>query len=254
MIYIVFLFFIFTILALAFYQFQYFMIFAPAYFREKNLDDRFEMLSIKMEDGLELEGVVFEPKEFKKTILFFSGRSMDGVGLIKLLSDKFPTHRIICFNYRAYGKNKGNITEKNIFEDSLHIANIIQKNYGDFYILGFSLGSSVASYVASKHQTLGVILVGVYDSVANIAKRKFHINLSKILRYKFDNTELVSNIESPTYIYVSKSDETTYIENSRNLKTYVKNLVLYKELDNLNHKELLWCDEVIDSINNEVLS
>ncbi len=253
MIYILFLIFTFVVLFVAFYQLQYFMVFKPIYFRKDTLDERFEVLSIKAEDGLDLEGVLYQPETFKKTILFFAGRSLDGVGLIKLLSQKFPDSRVVCFNYRAYGKNGGKISEKAIFADSLHISKIIQKNYGDFYLLGFSLGSSVSSYVASKHKCLGVILVGVYDSVAEIVKTRFGINLSWILRYKFDNTKFVSKIDTPTYIYVSKMDETTYIQNSRNLKSYVKNLALYKELDNLTHKELFWSDEVINSINNEVL-
>jgi pimeloyl-ACP methyl ester carboxylesterase len=62
----------------------------------------------------------------------------------------------------------------------------------------------------------------------------------------------VQHIEAPTYLFVSKHDEITFIQNSQNLKSYVKNLALYKELENLSHKELLWDKQVSDPIN-EVL-
>ncbi len=244
MIYVLFLTFILAILYLAFYQWQFFLIFSPTYYRDGELGCEFEKLSIFTPDNTELEGVIYTPKKHTTTLLYFGGRSQDSVGFIKKLAQCFPTKQIVTFNYRGYGKSKGSLTEKNIMEDGLHVAQKVQKNYGDFYIVGFSLGSSVASYVASKHKAKGVFLVGVYDSVANIAKKKFGINLSLLLRYKFDNTKVVKNIEIPTYVFVSKTDKTTYIENARELKKHYKNLTFYKELDNLTHKELM-CDKYV---------
>jgi pimeloyl-ACP methyl ester carboxylesterase len=255
MIYIVFLLFTLLVFYIAFYQWQYFMVFSPIYFREGEFDDDFTMLSMKTDDGVELEGVVYEPNNPHATILFFAGRSHDSVAVVKKLAQLYTTSRIITFNYRSYGKSKGVASEKNIFEDGLKIAKLVYKNYGDFYILGFSIGSSVASYVASKHQSLAVFLVGAFDSIALLAKEKFvkrgffpMIDLSKIFRYSFDNRVYVSKIEAKTYLFASKDDEITYIQNARNLKDYVKNLEYYKEYDNLSHKELLWHVEVVDKI------
>jgi len=232
MIYIAFLFFTFLVLAFAFYQWQHFMIFSPTYHRDSDLGSECEILSLTTDDGVELEGVVYEPKNFTNTILFFT------------------------FNYRSYGRSGGTISEKNILSDALFIAQIIQKNYGDFYVFGYSLGSNIASYVASKKSSLGVFLVGSFDSIASIAKEKFvnrgsfpMMNLSSIFRYKLRTREYVENIDAKVYIFVSKSDETTYIQNARNLKNHVKNLAYYEELDNLSHKELLWDSKVIDTIN-----
>ncbi|WP_455755937.1 alpha/beta hydrolase [Sulfurimonas sp.] len=256
MIYIAFLLFIFLILVLAFYQWQYFMVFSPTYYRDGELDDDFEMLSITTDDGVELEGVVYEPQNPNATLLYFAGRSHDAVGLIKRLSLTFPHARIITFNYRSYGKSQGDASEVNLFKDGVQIAQIVQKNYGDFYILGFSLGSSVASYVASKTDCLGVFLVGSFDSIAAVAREKFvkrgifpMMDLTNIFRYEFDNKQHVQNIDAKTYLFVSRDDETTYIENSRNLKNHVKNLELYEEYDGLSHTELLWHVEVVDKIN-----
>ncbi len=265
MIYIIFIVFILLILVLAFYQWQYFMVFSPIHYRDEDLSEEFEILSVTTDDGVELEGVVYEPKDLYRklptinsTLLFFGGRSHDTVGLIKRLSLKYPHVRIITFNYRSYGKSDGKINEKNILNDGLKIARLVQKNYGDFYILGFSIGSSVASYVASKTDTLGVFLVGSFDSIALLAREKYGKRLSWLLRYRFDNTQYVKEINAKTYIFAGTDDETTYIKNARNLKQYVKNLALYKELDNVTHKELLWDDEVVSEIHKviygEVLS
>jgi len=260
MIYIAFLLFTLLVFSIAFYQWQYFMIFAPTYYRsDEELNDDFEILSVFTEDGIELEGVVFEPKNFHSTLLFFAGRSHDSVELIKKLSTVYSDSRIITFNYRSYGKSGGVASEKNLFKDGVHVANLVQKNYGDFYILGFSLGSSVASFVASQVQTLDLFLVGSFDSIASVAKEKFvsrgnfpMIDLSKVFRYKFDNKLHVQSVDAPTYLFVSIDDETTYVQNSRNLKLHVKNLAYYEELEGLSHKELLWDIHVTNKIN-EVL-
>ena len=256
MIYIIFLLFTFAILAILFYQWQFFMVFTPTFFRKEELGDDYQILSVTTEDGFELEGVVYEPHEMYRklasvdaTLLFFAGRSHDSVGLIQRLSKQFPHTRIITFNYRSYGRSEGKINEKNILSDGLKIAELVQKNYGDFYLLGFSLGSVVASYLASKKKVKGLFLIGSFDSVPLLAKEKYGVCLSWIMRYKLDTTTLVKHIDADTYLFVSVDDETTYIKNARNLKNHVKNLSSYKELEGLSHKELLWDDEVIDHIN-----
>ncbi len=261
MIYIAFLIVTTSVILIAFYHLQYFMMFSPTYYRDGELGDEYELLSIVTDDGVELEGVVYEPTtlyrklpSIESTILFFAGRSQDSIGLINKLSLSFPHSRIITFNYRSYGKSGGTISEKNLFSDADKIASLVQKNYGDFYLLGFSLGSSLASHVASKHKTLGLFLVGAFDSVTLLAKEKYGICLSWVLRYEFDNISSVKQIDADTCMFVSRNDDTTYLKNSRNLKSHIKNLTFYIELDDISHKELLWDDKVINEIKKVIAS
>ncbi len=128
MIYIAFLLFTFLIILFALYQWQYFLIFSPRYFRDSELSSNCEILSIITDDGVELEGVVYEPSDAKNTLLFFGGREHDSVGLIDRLALNFKDSRIITFNYRSYGRSAGVVNEKNILNDALKIAEIVQKN------------------------------------------------------------------------------------------------------------------------------
>ncbi|MFT7860063.1 MAG: alpha/beta fold hydrolase [Sulfurimonas sp.] len=250
MIYIAYLLFTALILYFVFYQLQYFLIFTPTYIKERRLCDRCDALEIVTPDGLALEGVVYEPKEPRATMLFFGGRSHDSVALIQKLQNAYPQSRIITFNYRAYGKNKGSITEKNLLNDALHISKIVKKNYGELYLLGFSIGSSLASYVASKMNVKGVFLIGAFDSIPLITQQKFGFSIPEFfIRYKFPTRKYVQNIDSPTELFLSQDDEITYIDNGRHLAKHIKNLIFYKEYENLSHKELLWDSEVINHIN-----
>jgi len=248
MIYIAFIIFTLLVLLFVFYQWQYFMVFSPVYYREEPLCAECTLLSVQTDDGVELEGAVYEPKDYKNRMLVFVGRSHDAVALINRFAHLYPHTQIITFNYRSYGKSGGVASEKNFLKDGLHIAELVQKNYGDFYLLGFSIGSSVAAYVASKMPVKGIFLIGAFDSIAALAKRKFAILPSAVLRYKFSTEEFVQNVDAPTYLFVSKADEIAYIENARALKEKIKNLACYVELDDLSHKELLWDERVVMKI------
>jgi len=256
MIYIAFLIFTIFVLLLAFYQWQFYMVFSPIYHREGTLNERCSILTMTTDDGVELEGAIYEPLNATNTLLIFVGRSHDAVGIINKLSLTYPRSRVVAFNYRSYGKSEGKINEKNMFSDGVKIAQLVQKNYGDFYLLGYSIGSSVASNVATKVKVKSLFLIGAFDSIASLAKSKFvdrgyfpQIDLSSVFRYKFRTGDSVQSVESPTYLFVSKDDKTTYINNARILKEKVKNLALYRELEQLDHKEILWDKEVTDTIN-----
>jgi pimeloyl-ACP methyl ester carboxylesterase len=256
MIYIAFFIFTFFILFFAFYQWQYFMVFSPTYIKERTLCDTCQLLEIETKDGVKLEGAVYEPSNAVQTLLVFVGRSHDAVALINKLSQTYPTCRVVTFNYRGYGRSEGSVNEKNLLQDGLMIAALVQKHYGDFYLLGFSLGSNIAAYVATKHKTEALFLVGAFDSMYDIAKERFAklSFLLKFLRYKFPTSEYVQQVSAATYLFVSRDDETISLENARNLKKHIKNLVFYEELDGLLHKELLWDERVIKKINEVMIN
>jgi alpha/beta superfamily hydrolase len=247
MIYIAFIILTVAILFFLFYQWQYFMVFSPLYYREEPLCAKCSLLSMMTDDGVELEGALYEPQNPSATLLVFVGRSHDAVALINRLSQTYPSVRIVTFNYRSYGKSQGVANEKNLLEDGIKIAKLVKKNYGDFYLLGFSIGSSVAAYVASKITPKALFLIGAFDSIDTLASLKFGIKIP-FLRYHFKTVEFVQDIKSPVALFVSKDDEITYIESARKLKTAVKNLNYYKEFEGLQHKDLLWDKQVVEYI------
>jgi len=236
------------ILSFAFYKIQYLMFFKPTYKRRENLGDEFEFLSVMTDDGVELEGIVHSPDDAKETLLFFVGINHDAVGLMPKLAHSYKNTRVIAFNYRGYGKSGGRPSEKEIFLDALLVTQKVKKNYGSIYVVGFSLGSSIAAYVASKESLKAVFLIAPFDTLAKLTKRKHGFCLSWVLRYKYDNISFVKDIQADTYVYASKSDEVIYISNTRSLVTYVTNLKSYIEYDDLKHGELLWHPKMIKQI------
>ena len=248
MITILFLLMTLAIFLLVLYEIQYFFLFEPKKYKREPLDDRFTSLEIKAQDGISLEGVIYEPKEFQNTILYFGGRSQDSVALISKLALNFPTQRIITYNYRGYGDSKGSLNETAMFEDALFVARKLQEHYAELSIIGFSLGSSLAAFVAAKLYVKHLFLIGAFDSVHALTKRKFFLLPSLLIRYRFDTALHVSSVEARTYFVSSKDDTIVPLESSYSLKIRIKNLVEFQELSGYNHDEILFSPETIDLV------
>jgi len=249
MIYIVFLVFTFLVLSIVFYQGQYFLIFSPTYYRKEKLGADCEMLSIMSDDGIELEGVVYEPWNATQTLLVFTGRKHDSVGLIEKLSLAYPKVCIVTFNYRSYGKSQGRANEKNLLKDSLKIGQMVQKHYGDFAVLGFSLGAHVATYLASQQKVKALFLIGAFDSFPALLKSKIGIDVSKIVRYELNTEKYMKEVALPTYIFASKDDEVVDAQNVRVLKDSVKFLAHFEETSGVRHDKLMFDERIVKQIN-----
>ena len=248
MIYFFFLFFTILILIFALYEVQYFFVFEPKKYRREPLDERYTPLEIYAEDGTLLEGIIFTPQHFSHTILYFGGRSQDSVALIHKLTCNFENCQIVTFNYRGYGDSKGKATEKNLYSDAYFIAKKIEEHYGKFSVMGFSIGSSVAAFVASKIEVKNLFLIGAFESVFSLFRAKAPLLPSFLIRYRFDTALHVSVVEAKSYLLSSKDDEIVPIENFYNLKKRIKNLVEYKELTSYNHDEILFSQETQDLV------
>jgi len=254
MFYALFLLVTFIILAFVLYHWQFYMLFRPTYYKNRKLHEDCRLLEINREKNIVLEGVIYEPKDSKATLLLFVGRSHDAVALIDKLRSCYPHYRVMAFNYRGYGESQGVIDEKNMLQDALEIAALVEKNYGSFYLLGFSLGSNVAAYVASKREVKALFLIGAFDSLASLIRMRVkgsileHINLSIFLRYRLDTAQYTQKVTAPTYLFASSSDSVTPLESAKLLKKSIYNLCHYSELDNVTHQELLWVPEVREKI------
>lgn len=245
MIYIAFIIVTLLLLLFVFYQWQYFAMFHPSKYRQDKLDDKFTILEIQAKDKTPLEGVVYTPDDIKATIFYLGGISQDSVGLIYKLSQCYQEYQIVTFNYRGYGNSQGSPSELSILDDALHVSDLIEKRYGHFVLMGYSFGSCIASYIASQKKVDKLILIGAFDSIKNLAKIKYPFIPRFLIRYSFDTSSYVKNVECDTYLIYSADDDIVYLKSTLDLRKNIKHLVEFKELSGYNHHQLLCCDETI---------
>ncbi len=203
---------IYAIIAILLYFFQDKFIFFPQKITFGNRAE-FSRYEISVENnGVMLHGW-FIKREISRNsplIIYYGGNAEDVSGNLQDL-ERFHTGSFLFVNYRGYGNSDGKPTQDLLFEDALFIHDYIVKteniNADSIILMGRSLGSGVAVYVAKHREVGGVVLVTPFDSVTNLAKRHFPIfPVGILLKHRFESTALASDIMTPAISIMGSND------------------------------------------------
>ena len=209
----------------------YLLAFAYLYFRQDKLifknkyakayvPQTAELMEFTTSDGLKLEGGYLEHKKGLPLVLYFGGNAMNVLNFLDDTATKIKGYNFIAFNYPGYGDSKGKPSEEKILKYALEIT----KKYKPQHIIGRSLGTAVASFVASKIEVDKLLLITPFDSIADVAQSKYPIFPIKLLvKHKFNGLEWLQNSKSKKInaLFV-KDDEILPLLNIERLKNSVK--------------------------------
>lgn len=176
--------------------------------RYKDVED----ISLKTRDGLIIRGwMVTDPHAKKSPLILYFGGNAEEVSYLIGESDKLEGWSLALMNYRGYGLSEGKPGENALFDDALTIYDYFSHR-GDvdperIIVMGRSLGSGVAVYVAQKRAVKGLILVTPYDSMTSVAQEKFPcLPVSLLLKHRFDSLSRAPSIKAPLLALVAKED------------------------------------------------
>ena len=238
--------------------FQSRLFFSPKYYRN---EERFEELEafltplfLPAEDETLLEGILYEPDEpSSKIILYFGGVQQDSVALVEKFASHYPQMPFISYNYRAYGKSEGKPSQAKLFVDAMHIYDdlMIRFNYRpeNIILMGYSLGTGVASFLGSQRQVREILLMAPYDSVYSVLKKRYPFSgIHWVLRQRFPSIDFVPHIDVPVHIYAASDDKVVNIKHAKMLKKYVNNLAGFYEYAHVGHNDILFNPDVVKHI------
>jgi len=160
--------------------------------------------------------VVNDRKE--KAILYFGGNG-DTVARSAFAFDRFfPDHTVYLVNYRGYGGSSGKPSEKGIYADALTIFDQIKSKHSDISVLGRSLGSGVATYLASKREFEKLVLITPYDSAQSMVQERFPLYpISILIKDKYDSIARVKDIKEKTLVLIAEKDSVITMKHSQKL-------------------------------------
>jgi pimeloyl-ACP methyl ester carboxylesterase len=154
------------------------------------------------------------------------------IEFLDFIAPKIKNFNFIGFNYPGYAGSEGKPCEKCIEKYALEIFD----KYKPDFLIGRSLGSAVASFVASKRDVKGVVLITPFDSIENIAKAKYPIfPISLLLKYNFKEAEFISKTNAPVVVIALKHDDVIPKNSLENLLKHIKNLKKVIYLDGVKH-------------------
>lgn len=191
-----------------------------------DFEQKFEELNIKTKDGKVLNGLLFKAKNSKGLIFYLHGNggSISSWGHVaKTYTDL--NYDIFILDYRGYGKSDGEILSQNqLFEDNQNAYNEVKKKYSEskIIILGYSIGTGLASQLASINTPKLLILQAPYYNLTDMMKKRYWFIPTFILRYKFSTNEYLKKCKMPVVIFHGNQDKVIYYGSSIKLKKEFK--------------------------------
>jgi len=192
----------YALLVLAMYAFQrHFM-----YFPRSASDVYGEMNTAFTVDGTQLSGWTLN-EGHTRALIYYGGNAESIEANIPLFKALLPHYTVYLIPYRGYGNNPGTPTERVLYSDALKIFESVKNRHDSVSLMGRSLGTGIATYVAANRQVDKLILVTPFDSVENVAKDIYWmLPVSWLIKDRYLSSGRVKDITAQTYVFIAEKD------------------------------------------------
>ena len=143
-------------------------------------------------------------------VLYFGGNAERIEDRRRDFSRWFPQASTYLVPYRGYGASEGTPTEADILDDALAVFDQVQARQPNarIVVIGRSLGSAVASYVASKRPVAKLVLVTPFDSMSNVAQSHYPwLPVRWLLQDRYDQARYLTAYKGPLLIVRAGRDD-----------------------------------------------
>jgi len=217
---------LYVIVLLFFYFAQEKLLFLPTKLSKDyvfRFDNPFEEKNFEVGKNISLNALLFKAKDPKGVVLFLHGNGGAihgwGQGADIYLENNYD---VLYVDYRGYGKSDGKIEgEAQLISDSQIIYDHLKKEYGEEKIIvsGTSIGTGIASQLASKNNPKKLVLISPYYSLESLIKEKVKIVPSFIIKYKLATHQFLTTDKYPILIFHGSNDELIPSHHAQQLKS-----------------------------------
>ncbi len=162
-----------------------------------------QVVTVQTSDGLNVSGWYWSSREGLPTIIYFHGNARDHAGR-RYWVDRYleAGYGVLLAGYRGYGGNPGSPSEQGFYMDARAYIEWFQAQSKDpFIIFGESIGSGVATQMATEYQERALILQAPFKSALAVAESKyFFLPVSFLMKDQFHNNDKIADIGSDLLI------------------------------------------------------
>lgn len=212
------------------------MLFYPTMARHENHGDKSVVDYSLGRGSVTLRGWLVNPGFAQEKLLIYYGGNAEDV-FLNVDEFKDIQAATLFVAYRGYGPSDGRPGEAELFADALAVIDDMLARYSpeQVFLIGRSLGSGVACYVASRRQVQGAILVTPYDSIENVAKSHYPwLPVGLFLRHRFSSLDYLQDIRCPLLVIYGGEDRVISPARTENLIRHIrgeKEIVLLEAAD-----------------------
>jgi fermentation-respiration switch protein FrsA (DUF1100 family) len=175
---------------------------------------KFDDVNFSTRDGTRLNGWFIPHHQARSTLVWFHGNAGNighRVENIKLLHDKVRVN-VFIFDYRGYGRSEGRASEEGTYLDGEAALELVFKKFGidrkRTVLFGRSLGAAVATEMANRFDSQGLILESPFVSIREMARVVFpFLPIGSLLKTRYDVREKIGKIKTPLLVLHGDRDE-----------------------------------------------
>lgn len=205
---------------------------------------RAESFELIAEDGVRLRGWLVGGSAHRPQplVIYFGGNGEEVSWLVSEFS-RASDWAALLVNYRGYGLSQGQPSEAMLYRDALALYDrtTLRPDIDSrrVIIMGRSLGTGVATYLASQRPVAGVVLVSPYDSLVQVAHGAYpFLPVDLLLRHRFASAARAPSIHAPLLALVAARDDVVRPERSRLLVQAWGGPAQLEMLDGVDHNTI----------------
>ncbi len=216
-----------------------------------------EAVEMPLEDGGTLHGWFLpgpvQPARF--TVIVFNGNAGNRAHRVPLAA-ALGRHglAVLLFDYRGYGDNAGSPTQQGLEADAraarAYVSGRADVRPDRIVYFGESLGTAVATILASRHPPAALILRSPFTSLAEVGRIHYPIlPVRWLLKDRFAAADAIAAVRSPVLVIAGDRDSIVPFELSQRLFDRVtarKEMVVVRWADH-NDQALLDGEQMIQS-------
>lgn len=200
---------------------------------------KYQELNIKSFDGVNLNGLLFKAENSKGLIFYLHGNAgnLESWGKIAKTYTNLG-YDIFILDYRSFGKSEGEIkNEEQLNKDISIVYKTLNKQYPEnkIIITGYSIGSGLATILASENKPKALILQSPYYSFTELSSSRVPFFPDFIKKFHLETFRYLPKIKVPIYIFHGKEDQLIPYENSVRLSKIIKSNVHFYPLKDQGH-------------------
>ena len=214
----------------------------------------FEELFLKTDSDAVINAIHFKVENPKGVILYFHGNAGD-LSRWGKIAEYFveKQYDVLVMDYRTYGKSIGKLNETVFYTDAQYCYDYLKARYSEneISVYGRSLGTGIATFIASKNKPKQLVLETPYYSIVDVAKHRFPIfPVEQLLKYKFPSNEFIKEVKCPIFIFHGTDDVVVpYSSGEKLFNTIPKKQVEFITINGGSHNNLIEYDAYHQTIN-----
>lgn len=187
----------------------------------------FEELFLQTDENTVINALHFKAENPKGVIMYFHGNAGD-LSRWGTIAEYFvkKDYDVLIMDYRTYGKSSGKLSETAFYRDAEFCYEYLKEQYNESEITlyGRSLGTGIATYLASKYWPKQLVLETPYYSMVDVAQRRYPIfPVKKLMSYEFPTFTFLEDVACPVTMIHGTNDNVVPLESA---------IKLYQSVDN----------------------